>query len=52
MTANQMTDWHREIAARTLFETPSAAKAERRLKECGASLTDYAERVFGEEAAP
>lgn len=43
--------WHREIAARTLFETPSASAAERRLKECEAALGDYAERVFRAEGS-
>jgi hypothetical protein len=42
--------WHREIVARTLFETPSAARAERQLKECEAALADYAEKVFREQA--
>jgi hypothetical protein len=40
--------WHREITARMLFPTPSVATVERRLKECEAALTDYAERVFHE----
>lgn len=41
--------WHREISARALYQTPSAPAAERRLKECEASIADYAERVMAEQ---
>ncbi|MDQ1512109.1 MAG: hypothetical protein QOG50_3953 [Actinomycetota bacterium] len=38
--------WFREIKARDLFESPSAADAEQRCKECTERLEDYAERVY------
>ena len=41
--------WHRDIQARTLYPTPSAPDADRRLKDCEAALSDYAERVMTEQ---
>jgi hypothetical protein len=38
--------WYRTIRARDLFGAPSAAAAERRLKECAEALEDFAERVY------
>ena len=38
--------WYRMIRARDLFGAPSAAVAERRLKECAGALEDFAERVY------
>jgi hypothetical protein len=38
--------WYRTIRARDLFGAPSAAVAERRLKECTEALEDFAERVY------
>jgi hypothetical protein len=38
--------WYRAIRARDLFGAPSAATAERRLKECAETLEDFAERVY------
>jgi DNA-binding transcriptional regulator PaaX len=38
--------WHRAIRARDLFGAPSAAPAERRLKDCAAALEHYAELVY------
>lgn len=46
---DRLVRWHRDITGRTLFETPSAATAERRLKECEVALSGYAEKVFQEE---
>lgn len=43
--------WHREIAGRTMFQTASSPTAERRLKECEAALSDYAEKVFRQETS-
>lgn len=45
----RLTRWHRDIVARTMFETASGPNAERRLKECEAALGDYAEKVFRHE---
>lgn len=41
--------WHRDIQARALYPAPSAATAERRLKECEAAISDYAERVMADQ---
>jgi ChrB-like protein len=41
--------WHRDIVARTMFETASAPTAEKRLKDCETALGDYTEKVFREE---
>ena len=38
--------WHRELRLRDVLHAPSAAGAERRLKECEAKLEDYTQRVF------
>ncbi len=38
--------WFRELRARDLFSAPSAEMAERRLKECGETVEDFAERVY------
>jgi ChrB-like protein len=38
--------WYRTIRARDLFGAPSAAVAERRLKECTDALEAFAERVY------
>jgi hypothetical protein len=38
--------WHRELWLRDLLGAPSAARADRRLKECEAKLEDYTQRVF------
>jgi hypothetical protein len=42
--------WYRTIKARDLFGAPSAAAAERRLKECTEALEDFAERVMPSSA--
>lgn len=41
--------WHREIQARTLYQTPSAPPAESRLKECEVAIAEYAEQVMAEQ---
>jgi sugar phosphate isomerase/epimerase len=38
--------WHRELSARDVFGTPSAAEAGQHLKHCTERLADYTERVF------
>jgi vacuolar-type H+-ATPase subunit I/STV1 len=38
--------WHRELRLRDVLGAPSAAEADRRLKECEAKLEDYTQRVF------
>jgi hypothetical protein len=38
--------WFRELRARDLFDSPSRQESERRLKECGERLEDYAEQVY------
>jgi hypothetical protein len=38
--------WYRAIRARDLFGAPSAAAADRRLKECAEALEGYAELVY------
>ena len=44
--------WYRTIRARDLFGAPSAATAERRLKECGEALENFAERVYQAREQP
>jgi hypothetical protein len=44
--------WYRTIRARDLFGAPSAAVAERRLKECAEALEDFAERVYQARERP
>src|SRR6516225_8345474 len=44
--------WYRTIKARDLFGAPSAAAAERRLKECAEALEDFAERVYEARERP
>jgi hypothetical protein len=44
--------WYRTIKARDLFGAPSAAVAERRLKECTEALEDFAERVYQARERP
>lgn len=44
--------WFRELRARDLFGAPSQADAERRLKDCGERLEDFAERVFEHGGQP
>lgn len=39
--------WHRELAARDVFGTATAAEAGQRLNNCTERLADYTERVFG-----
>jgi hypothetical protein len=38
--------WHRELRLRDVLGAPSAAGADRRLKECEVELEDYTQRVF------
>jgi hypothetical protein len=38
--------WYRAIRTRDLFGAPSAADAERRLKECAEALEQFAEQVY------
>ena len=44
--------WYRTIRARDLFGAPSAADAERRLKECTGALERYAELVYQARERP
>ena len=44
--------WYRTIRTRDLFGAPSAAVAERRLKECTETLEDFAERVYQARERP
>jgi hypothetical protein len=44
--------WYRTIKTRDLFGAPSAAAAERRLKECAEALEDFAERVYQARERP
>jgi len=44
--------WYRTIRARDLFGAPSAAAAERRLKECAGALEDFAEQVYQARERP
>src|SRR5215213_1036893 len=38
--------WHRELRLRDVLGAPSAAGADRSLKDCEANLEDYTQRVF------
>ena len=38
--------WFRDLRRRDVFVAPSQEHAERRLKDCGELLEDFAERVF------
>jgi DNA-binding transcriptional regulator PaaX len=38
--------WHRELSARDVFGTSTAAEADQQLKHCTERLADYTERVF------
>jgi hypothetical protein len=38
--------WFRELRARDVFRAPSQAVADRRLKECGEVLEDFARQVY------
>jgi len=44
--------WYRAIRARDLFGAPSAAEAERRLKECAEALEAFAEQVYQARERP
>ena len=44
--------WYRTIRARDLFGAPSAATAERRLKECTEALEDFAGQVYQAREKP
>ena len=44
--------WYRTIRARDLFGAPSAAAAERRLKECAEALEGFAELVYRAREQP
>jgi hypothetical protein len=44
--------WYRTIRARDLFGAPSAATAERLLKECTEALEDFTERVYQARERP
>jgi hypothetical protein len=44
--------WYRELRAKDLFGAPSAAEAERRLKECAELLEDFAEQVYEARQRP
>lgn len=44
--------WYRAIRARDLFGAPSAATAERRLKECSDALDRFAEQVYQARETP
>ena len=44
--------WYRAIRARDLFGAPSAADAERRLKECAEALERFAEQVYQAREQP
>lgn len=45
-TFDRLTRWQRELSQKPFFPIPSAADAERRLKECEESLAEFAEFVF------
>lgn len=38
--------WHRDLAARDVFNTPAGAAATERLKDCASRLEEYTQRVF------
>lgn len=44
--------WFRELRARDLFRAPSCEMAERRLKDCGEVVEDFAERVYAAREQP
>ena len=44
--------WYRTIKARDLFGAPSAAAAERRLKECAEALEGFADQVYQARERP
>lgn len=44
--------WFRELRARDLFRAPSAEMAERRLRDCGETVQDFAERVYAAREQP
>ena len=44
--------WYRTIRARDVFGAPSAAAAERRLKECAEALEAFAEQVYQARERP
>jgi len=44
--------WYRTIKTRDLYGAPSAAAAERRLKECAEALEDFAEQVYQTRERP
>ena len=44
--------WYRELRAKDLFGAPSAAPAERQLKDCSELLEDFAERVYEARQRP
>jgi hypothetical protein len=48
----RMRRWFREIKARDVFHAPSWGLAERRLKECGEILEDFADRVYEAGGTP
>jgi Protein ChrB, N-terminal len=49
---DRMRRWFRDIKARDVFHAPSAGLAERRLKECGEILEDFADRVYEAGGTP
>jgi hypothetical protein len=49
---DRMRRWFREIRSRDAFHAPSADLAERRLKECGEILEDFADRVYETGGTP
>jgi hypothetical protein len=44
--------WYRTIKVRDLFGAPSAAAADRRLKDCAEALEDFAEQVYQARERP
>jgi len=44
--------WYRTIKARDLFGAPSAATADRRLKDCAEALEDFADQVYQARERP
>jgi hypothetical protein len=51
-TYERLRCWFRELRTRDLFRAPSAAEAERRLKQCGEIVEDFAERVSAARGQP
>lgn len=43
---DRLVRWHRDLTRKSFFPVASAPEAERRLKECEATLADFAQRVF------